>query len=298
MLAAIAAGLVVVGARWVLIERVGSPVPFQDQWYAEGEDLYLAAGRGGVPISHFFQAHNDHRIVPTRVLAYALFKSNDQWDVRVQMLANSLLAAALCFPLLALCRPWVSDVGFLLLAAMIAWFYSLPVLYENALWGFQSQFYFLVLFSLLQIQLTLGRRPYSFGWWCGLIAGVAALGSMGSGLLSSVTVAAITLWRIAREPDLRRELAPTLVGSAILAALGLVFLPPRIGGAGFDFQLFLHTIGHALDFPERGVSFAGGLVWLPFAWFVVEKIRSRETSTRERVLLATGAWVLLQVGAI
>ena len=298
-LIALVAALVVLGARWTLIERVGSPVPFLDQWYAEGEDLYLASARGGVPAGHFFQAHNDHRIIPTRALAYGLFKWNDQWDVRLQMAINALLAAALCFPLLALCRPWMPALGLLIAGALLAWFYSLPVLYENALWGFQSQFYFLVLFSLVHLELTLGRSAFSFAWWIGMLAGLLALGSMGSGLLAPLAALVISGWRMWREPTSRRGIAPTLFGAAALVAIGAVMLPPKLAGAvEFSLQSFLFTIGSAVSFPQRGISPAGLLVWLPFVIFVITKFRRRETSASEWVLLAVGAWVLLQIGAI
>ena len=49
--------------------------------------------------------------------------------------------------------------------------------WENALWGFQSQFYFLLLFSLLAICL-LRNKPLSLPWLGGLFAGICALFTM------------------------------------------------------------------------------------------------------------------------
>ncbi len=299
LLAAFAVFLVVLGTRWTLIARAGSPVPFQDQWYAEAEDLYLPAGAGGVPLAHFFQPHNDHRIVPTRVLAYALLRLNDQWDVRAQMLVNAGLAALLALPLLALLRPWFAGAPFVAAAALLAGFYSLPVLYENALWGFQSMFYFLVLFSLAHVCLVLARPAFSAGWWLGLVAGLAAVGTMGSGLLAPAAVALVAIGRAWREPASRRDLRPTLVATVLLVAFGAAWLPPRLGaGTPFDVAALCRTLAHAFDFPRRGPSFAGLLLWLPFAVFAATRAAARVASVPERLLLAAGGWVLLQIGAI
>ncbi|MDB6170042.1 MAG: hypothetical protein JWM88_2906, partial [Verrucomicrobia bacterium] len=273
--------------------------PFQDQWYAVGEDLYLASARGGVPLGHFFQAHNDHRIVPTRLLAFALFSWDRQWDVRLQMTVNALLAGALVFPLLALCRPWFPDPALVGVAALMAWFYSLPVLYENALWGFQSQFYFLILFSLTHVVLVLGRTPFSAGWWLGLAAGAAAILSMRSGLLAPAAVAMVAGWRAIREPGKKKEWAPTLAAAVFPGLAGWALQPSRAAAAaGFDPGAFLHTVVHALAFPQREFSAAGLLLWLPFAALLGIRFFSRTIDRPERVLLAAGAWVLLQAFAM
>jgi hypothetical protein len=298
----LAASLVVLGLRWRLIDHAASPVPYLDQWYGEGLVLYGPAMQGHLPFANFFQPHNGHRIVPSRLLAYDLFRANGQWDARLQMVANALLAAALCFPLLALARRWLPPAALVIFAALLAWFYAQPILYENALWGFQSCFYFLVLFSLLQIQLMLHRPALSASWWLGVACGVCAALSMGSGLLSTAAVAGVAAGRALRERELRRELALTAAAAAVVLLIGAWWIPPDLRGylGAQDTHLgpVFHTIVHALDFPQREYSLTGLTVWLPFAGFATTSLMLRRSTPAVRALLATGAWVLLQIAAM
>src|SRR5688500_10699165 len=94
--AAIGAAFLVLGGHFWMIESAGSPVPVHDQWLAEGEMLYVPLVERRLTMAPIVHPHAEHRIIPTRLLALALFKLNNHvWDVRLQMTVNALLAATL-----------------------------------------------------------------------------------------------------------------------------------------------------------------------------------------------------------
>ena len=70
--------LIIVGAKFVLISRYSSPLPFFDQWQGEGKNLLIPWVEGRLTCSNLFAAHNDHRFLWTRLLVLRLFVPNQQ----------------------------------------------------------------------------------------------------------------------------------------------------------------------------------------------------------------------------
>src|SRR5690606_4820679 len=123
LLAAVFSAVFLLGSRWEMIARTGNPVPYHDQWYAEPPIFFLQTW--SEKIAWLFSQHNDHRIIPTRLLSAFLYQANFFWDVRLQMVVNAVIAAAAMFPLLALLRPFLSSALLVLAAGGIAWLASL-----------------------------------------------------------------------------------------------------------------------------------------------------------------------------
>lgn len=82
--------LIVLGAKLWLVQQAGSDLPFRDQWDAEG-NLLVHYCNHQLSIREFFQPHNEHRILWTRLLALSLLALNRQWDARLEMTANAVL---------------------------------------------------------------------------------------------------------------------------------------------------------------------------------------------------------------
>ena len=83
--------IAVIAVRVVLVAAYASPVPYRDQWDAEGAYLLAPWIEGTHAASGWFAAHNEHRILWTRVLTLGLFEANGgQWDNLVSALANTL----------------------------------------------------------------------------------------------------------------------------------------------------------------------------------------------------------------
>ena len=134
-------------------------------------------------------------------------------------------------------------------------FFALPFAAENTLHGFQSQMYFLDLFSVVTL-IGLGFGSPGGGWWfCGLAAAVMALFTMGSGLLASLAVTGLLGLRWLKRRSLGRGGVATLAGSL----------------AVFIFSLVLNAVVakqghfHARSFGAFGDALAGNLAW-PFIY--------------------------------
>ncbi|MFL6538960.1 MAG: hypothetical protein ACJ8JD_12360, partial [Chthoniobacterales bacterium] len=184
----IAVFAIVLGARLWLIDRTGSEVPILDQWDAEGAFLLKPFVQGSLRLADLFAPHNEHRLVLTRLWSLLLFVLNGQWDPFLEIVVNAVLVASIAVVFaFAASRLFPDRQRAYVLVAVTMWA-ALPYAQENTIWGFQSQFYFLLLFSLLAIWTLLNAKR---DWRLIVIGGAAALiacFSMISGFLCAVAV--------------------------------------------------------------------------------------------------------------
>ena len=211
--------------------------------------------------------------------------------------------------------PWALASGLVLLLATAP-----PIAWENVLGGFQSQFYFLTGFTLLALHLLLTAPALSLRWWGGLLCGLLALVSMGSGLLIAAPLAAVAVLRLVSKISLRRDALVLLLTAFFIGALGTVLRTPTPW----------HDTLHAKTLAEFSLYFARCLSWplpqhpslAPFFWLpwltlLFLRLRSAlplsrspalplspspalplSASPAADTLLAAGAWVLLQIAAV
>jgi len=294
--------LAIVGARWQFVYAHGSDVPFNDHWDGEGM-LFLRPFWAGEPVLRgLWIPHNEHRIVGTRLLALGLATLDGMWNARGQMLVNAGLAATglLLWPW-ALRRslpPWgrVAACG-----AAVA-LGALPFSWDNTLWGFQSQFYLLVLLGGFHLTATWREDRLGPVWWLGLGAGLAALFTAASGFGSAAACAAVAGWRLLRERDgpARRFLWTTLAINAALVTAG---------------ALLLHTVPYHENFKAGSLAIWGDALLRFVAWpcgsallgLVVQApllivgyalVVRRKPGPGEAALLAGIAWFAFQAAAI
>ena len=155
--------LIVLTAQLWLVARAGTDIPILDQWDVEGRRLYPAWRDGTLGLADLLRPHNEHRILWTHLLNLALFATNGQWDPLVQMAAGAFVRAACAAGLAAWLVRTVGHArgGWLIgLAVSVAFLPHLA--WHNVLWGFQSQVWFSLLFSLLALAL-LGEPAISPG---------------------------------------------------------------------------------------------------------------------------------------
>jgi hypothetical protein len=177
--------LIGLAAKLRLINDFSTAFPYWDQWGAEAAYLYIPLFDGELTWQHFFWAHNEHRILFTRLYDLALLWLNGQWDSQVQMVGSAIihagalsgLARLLAHLLGARYWPWIWGSQ---LAAMV-----FPFAWENTLAGFQSQFYFLLISAVLALWLLGTRSAYSVSWWIGAFALIAGLFTGASGVFTS-----------------------------------------------------------------------------------------------------------------
>jgi hypothetical protein len=310
---------IIIGARWWMIGKFGSDLPFWDQWDGEG-NVIKRYFDGTLTIGDLLAPFAEHRIFFTRILSLGLVLANGQWDDRLQVTVNAMVYALVpCGLLLVLSR----GSGVRLTAfvwGILAVLFTLPYAWENIIFGFSSQMYFLIVFSLVAIFALPNNPVGSWPWFVGVIFGGTALLTMGSGLLASITVLGIFALATIREWPKRGELSSNIWQTAIVCALIVVagyFLSARsemhieyradsIGEFAmslitmlswpglFALSFFGLTPGHDL----RNLIMAL-LTWLPYIVFAVAYVsRKIEDGPRERLILGIGLWVLLQVAAM
>lgn len=290
-------------AKLLVVDRFGSDLPFWDQWEKEGMHLLPAWFERHELWGPLFSPHNEHRIAPTLATNLALVALGGQWDARLQCIVSAALHAALLtgFFLWALRRlplAWALAAG-----GVVALLGAAPIVWENTLSGFQSQFYFLAGFSLLAISGLLENPALSRRWWLGLLFAALALISMGSGFLCSLPILAVSLLRF-RISSRKSEILPTLAAATLVLLVGLVLHHSHPGHA----QLRATTVTQFLDYalrclawPDFETRWLGPVLWLPWFAFALTASRIRKENTptlADDFLLAAGLWVLLQIAAV
>ncbi len=152
---------VILGAKLHLINAFGSDVPIHDQWDGEGA-LYPLLIKGALDPYILVAIHNEHRLLLTRLLLFNLLDLNGQWDPMLEMAVNAFIHALI---LTCLCMVLWRLAGRKHLAEFciaLAFIGVLPFAWENTLMGFNSNFYFVIGFSILAMLLLLGSRPFYF----------------------------------------------------------------------------------------------------------------------------------------
>jgi len=244
--------LLLFGARLNLIRHHGHWIPYWDQWEAEAAELYHPFENGHLHAADLVRPHNEHRILWTRLLGLLAYRLNGGiWDPLLQMVLGGAIHALALVLLLATLRRELPGHLFppLLLFSLTL---LIPFGAENALWGFQSQFYLLLLFGLSAIRGMTATAPLTTGWWLGFLALVAAFFSVASGFLAGAAVAAChALQMLAqRHWSWRHAAAIGLLLAYILAAF--TFTPVVAGHAylkASGFRDFILTFAQALAFP-------------------------------------------------
>lgn len=294
-----ALAVVALASRWKLIAQHGVPVPFHDQWSAEGEAILEPWFAGDLGWADFWKPSNEHRPVLTRLLAFAEFRMTGHWDTRVQMLVNSLFYALTAVALSLLARAVFALRGWLAATATIALIFALPGNYENAVWGYQSQFYLMVLLGVVYLGGTFTSPRIDCRWAAAQAAGALGLLAMGGGMLAPAIAAGIGALRLARRRDAHG--VATLASGIVLALLGWWMLGRSAGGGGPlhtpSAIMLVEALVRLLAWPSPMVLVAA-LMHLPWLLVATRALLAREGRPVEISLAALGGWVLLQTLAI
>ncbi len=295
--------LVTLWAKLVLVEHFPMPVPFWDQWDGEAASLYLPFANGGLAWHQMFTLHNEHRIFFTRVLAMALIAVNGQWDPQLQIVVNAVLhaVAAVVFAVilwLSAGRRWLP-----LVALTIGLAFAPPFALENTLAGFQSGFYFLVLFAGLAIWLMGMHPPGSRAWFVGWLCAFASIVTVGGGILTVAAVGGLVALRFFNAPREWRQALVNIAALAAVAGVGYAALSPPLpyhdylkAGTWLAFKV---SFARNLAFPWITSPRLSVLLWVPLMLVaLVVLVRRLKTTGLEQMSLALGAWVALQAATI
>jgi hypothetical protein len=292
--------LVGLGAKLWLIHRFATPLPFLDQWDADARGIFLPYFNGHLTSKHLFQAHNEHRVFFTRIYNLALQLINRQWDGQLQMVCNAIIHSGIIAGLGGLLAHLMGKKTWPYLWLPLALALALPFAWENTLAGFQSQFYFLAICSMLTIWL-LGLSPaLSLRWWLGVLTGFAALFTTGSGLLASAAVSALVFLEMMRSRRIARGQLLTLGICIIIVVIGLLLkneVPSTAYLKPHSRYEFFMALSKNLSWPYYSdLGFDRPLtLLLPLSLLGLMYFKSpRNDIAADRMILGMGLWVMLQ----
>ena len=292
--------LAILGGKFLLIQSHGSDVPHWDQWDIEGERLIKPWVEGDLTIGSLFAPHNEHRPFFTRVWALGLFVLNGQWDARLEAVANAFLHAAAALLLLYLLGPhfrgWLKPAFLLLLVLLFA----LPFNWENTVRGFQSQFPFLLLFTLVHLHGSLTRPPLRPGWWASQLSGLATLFCMGSGAVSALVILILLGFRAMVQRSGKRSDLVTAAASVLILILGILL---RIPAPWHDrlrpdsIMGWLHSLFSLLAWPTPFFPLA--LILLaPLLLVAWQTVRNPRETPGLLFILGLGLWAWIQAAGL
>lgn len=292
---------IIFGAKLSVIGKFGSDLPFGDQWDGEARTVYLPCFEGRLTPASFFTPHNEHRIVFTRLLNLGLLLWNGQWDARLQCVVNAALHGAILVFLLVWSRrhlgPWAAVAAFLLLIDVAA----PPVVWENTLRGFHSQFYFLLGFSLAAMWLLLASPAWSWRWWLAVACALAAVFSMGSGFFCVLPVLALLASRLWFDRAGWRAQLPTVSLCCVVAGIGWMLrtdVPEHIPLYAHSLHDFSIAFLHSAAWPRIKNMPLAPLAYLPLGILCWQWWRRKgAVETAHQFVLAGGLWALLQTAA-
>jgi len=290
------------GVQLWLISTNGNATPFWDQWDAEANGLYRPYLNHTLTFRQLLQPHNEHRIFTTRLLALVLLKVNHSWNPMLQMIVNAGLHV---LAILAAIYFIIRVIGQNSLVPMLAFslvLFGLPYGWENTLAGFQSQFYFVLLFSFTGLWLLLCHEPISVGWWFGIVLAVLAFFSLASGVFVPASAALVSIivffTNLRRTP--RQLLAIVILVSLFIAGVKLTpTLAHHANLKASSFHQFYEAFVLACGWPVSN-NFIGALICnLPILIFILVVFKKRlAVRDNKWFFLAFIIWLFMQVVGI
>jgi hypothetical protein len=289
--------LTALGAQLWTVWLYGSPIPIWDQWY-EADALFRPWSEGHLHVSDLIAIDSNNRAVMTNLLDLFVIWLNGRWDPLLQMTVNAFIHAAFACGL-AFClwnffgrrRGWL--VCFLLMP-----FFALPYGGENAIWGYNSMWYFVSIFTLTTVVGLGFAKAGTWRWWLGFVAGVLGLLTMASGLVAPVAVGGLILLRAIRNRRMEKTDLATLGLCVILVVSGLLM----VGMSQYNRPLQAHSLGeftaaltHNLNWPFLNIPGMVFIIALPLVLLLVLYLRPNFLMTRAaELILALALWSVLQ----
>ena len=289
--------LVVLGAKLWVVQLYGSPLPLWDQWY-EAERFFRPWVEGHLTWKAFFAAHNEHRILFTRLLDMSVIWMNGRWEPMLQMTVNAFIHATFVCGLAFCLWDFLGRKNGGLVCFLLAPFFALPYASENTIWAFNSQLYLLDIVSLAALVGLGFGKPGGWNWWLGLAAAVMGLFTMASGLLAPMTVGGLTILRAIKQRRMERGNLITLGSCLAVMGLGLALSvtmkDDRLLRAQTLMQ-FTSALARDLTWPFFDTPEMGCLISLPLALLVALYFRPNFQEPRAAEFILTfGLWGVLQ----
>jgi hypothetical protein len=177
---------------WIIVQNAVN-VPFWDEWNILSPDALPA----GFTFRWIFKQDGEHRMVPTRLLAWALFYVSGHNHVLSIVITFALYGLVLaCIALFA--RRMAPHLPLWATLAFILFLLS-PINWENNFWGLQSTYRFTLIFTLLAVLLLFDEPQTNRRLALGASMGVLAMYSFFAGLVAMcVLIVLFALFKVTR----------------------------------------------------------------------------------------------------
>jgi hypothetical protein len=286
--------------RLQLLKKFGLQEPFMDS-FSEVHNLKAAlAGNFGAVWRDAFELHNEHRIVLTKWLNVGLFLLNGgHWDLLAGAIVNAFLAVGCVWATARTLGRELAPAAYSLLLGILALCWVLPFSYENILWDFQSQHFFFILFSVLNVGLSLSSDNLGAKWWAGWFCGALACISVGSGFYAPLATVGAAALMLLRAEYRNRVTGGTLLGNGVTLACYLPFVlqvHSYAYGKADSVGQFLTSFVRHLAYPNIPLVqvWVVPIMWLPLVFLTLALFfRSRALPKSSYQILALTGWVLL-----
>jgi len=286
------------GARLWLIKLAGVAIPHYDEWDV-GFSTISPWIQGTLSLSSLFSTHGEHPIVLTRLLILLLIQLNGQWDPLLEMTVNAVIYTLTAVIMVFILRNVLGktlDNWLLLGIAIIG---VVPFAWINILWGFQSCWYFLLLFTFPAMWGLLLHDHFTRPWWLGICSGTLACLNLASGFFALVVVVILKSYLMVVNRERSKEHLITLTISTILICLfsiSFLLAPKHDTLYSRNLYEFLTALGKFLAWPWVDYPWLSLLVYLPFFTLIAGIVwRNQKPERSELFILAIGIWVITQI---
>jgi hypothetical protein len=276
-------------------------MPYLDQWEAEIGGMVAPLAHGTLTAGDLFAANNEHRVILTRVVSLAVVELNGAWDNRVTIVVMFLLQSATAAWICAIAWIYLGWARGSLVGAAVVLPMCLICDWENIVSGFQDQFGFMVLGSVVVFAMSDRYSLKSVDGWAVLAMALLLLGSMASGLLAAAVMVWTGLIGVMAGCRGCKTAAGFCVAGVAIAAVGWftrnhAAQNPALYAQG-PRSWWLAFLAYAA-WPLRPNVPGFLCLWLPWFILLAQALRRREARLFALFSLALGFWVLLQAGGL
>ncbi len=253
----------VAGVRSYYVETFAVTLPFWDQWDAEGDYLLRPWVEGTLRITDLWKSHNEHRIFPTRLFSLILYQVTDQWNNLFSARANVTIPAILLGFLYRFNN--LNGKKWWILPVVIALF-TLPFSFENWLVGFQSQFYFLILFAVIAIGLSTASPERASAKFLVFFLCFLSTYTMASGILTPLTAAGIYLLQWVSKPGKKIQNLILIAALVIISMVGYLEIPHIAAHDMYrarNLSEWTHSLFRILSWPVGPHNWIAAPLWSP-----------------------------------
>lgn len=294
--------LVIMLPRLYYVENFAISLPFWDQWDSEWAGLLKPWIEGNLRFSDLYAPHNEHRIFPTRLTTLFLFLITGTWNNLTEARFNIPLSALTPLMLIWLiCKhERISGPRWLVIAVILAGA-SLPFSWENILIGFQSQFYYLNLFTVCALALSVFHSDKYAG-----IAGILffctlSILTSASGLFTCIAVVIVYSINSFIKGKLTPQSALTILILLSMSFMAYYTMPIVEGHKilhAANLWEFITAFARIMGWPLRGRQLLLGLIWLPSLITIPILILRRKISAIDLLMIGCFAWTGMQIAAL